>query len=218
MNFIIFCLFLIFFVFTVIQDSTFIMVFSLISVFLLATFLLILNSFEFLGYLLLIVYVGAVAVLFIFMVMLFDKSEYQIFREAATPENKLLKFISAYFLSFLMLSALMLNFSFFLFPFLKYFTLLDFLYKNEIFNHLFPNEPEVTLTTISDIYEIGLVLYTDYFFVFILAGFGLLIAMIGSILITRMFYTRVVDKPKRHTQDVSIQLARISTRDIKIKN
>jgi len=211
-------LFFILFVFTVIQESTFIMIFSLISVFLLASAGLIYFSFEFLGYLLLIIYVGAVAVLFVFMVMLFDKSEYQIFQEARlAKENKFLIFVSSYFLSMILILILVLHLNFKFYYFFNYLDDLDFLYSNYIFNYLLPNSNSntINLHVVSDVHAIGLVLYTDYFFPFILAGFGLLIAMIGAILITRNVYTRIIDKSKRKLQSSEQQLSRISSKFIK---
>jgi NADH-quinone oxidoreductase subunit J len=200
------------FIFTVIQESTFIMIFSLISVFLLASGCLIYCSFEFLGYLLLIVYVGAVAVLFVFMVILFDKSEYQIFFEQKTiKENRILIFISVYFSSIFIVLLLGLNFILDYPFFFNYIDEFNFLYSNFIYNYLFPDQNPIDLSTISDIHSIGLVLYTDYFFSFILSGLGLLIAMIGSILITRNYYTRVDDKSKRKIQKAENQIARIAT-------
>jgi NADH-quinone oxidoreductase subunit J len=209
---ILFSLFCLMFIFTVIQESTFIMIFSLISVFLLASGCLIYCSFEFLGYLLLIVYVGAVAVLFVFMVILFDKSEYQIFFEQKTiKENRILIFISVYFSSIFIVLLLGLNFILDYPFFFNYIDEFNFLYSNFIYNYLFPDQNPIDLSTISDIHSIGLVLYTDYFFSFILSGLGLLIAMIGSILITRNYYTRVDDKSKRKIQKAENQIARIAT-------
>jgi len=209
-------LFFILFVLTVIQESTFIMIFSLISVFLLASAGLIYFSFEFLGYLLLIIYVGAVAVLFVFMVMLFDKSEYQIFQEARlAKENKFLIFVSSYFLSMILILILVLHLNFKFYYFLNYLDDLDFLYSNYIFNYLLPNSNTINLHIVSDVHAIGLVLYTDYFFPFILAGFGLLIAMVGAILITKNVYTRIIDKSKRKLQSSEQQLSRISSKFIK---
>jgi len=188
------------------------MIFSLISVFLLASGCLIYCSFEFLGYLLLIVYVGAVAVLFVFMVILFDKSEYQIFFEQKTiKENRLLIFVSTYFISVFIILLLALNFILDYPFFFNYLEDFDFLYSNYIYNYLFPDRNIINLVKVSDIHSIGLVLYTDYFFSFILAGLGLLISMIGAILITRNYYTRVCDKSKRKIQKSENQIARVAT-------
>jgi NADH:ubiquinone oxidoreductase subunit 6 (subunit J) len=152
------------------------------------------------------------------MVMLFDKSEYQIFHEARlAKENKFLIFVSSYFLSMIFILILVLHLNLKFYYFFNYLNDLDFLYCNYIFNYLLPssNFNIINLQIVSDVHAIGLVLYTDYFFPFILAGFGLLIAMIGAILITRNVYTRIIDKSKRKLQSSEQQLARISSKFIK---
>lgn len=78
-SYILFSLYVTLFLVAVVQETTFAMVFSLVMAFLIACFLVISLGFEFLGYLILIVYVGAIAVLFLFMVMLFDRAEYKLF-------------------------------------------------------------------------------------------------------------------------------------------
>jgi NADH:ubiquinone oxidoreductase subunit 6 (subunit J) len=92
------------FIFCVIQEKTFLMVFSLIMVFIVACFLVITLKFEFLGFLILIIYVGAIAVLFLFMVMLFDRAEYKIFNfKKISKFYKIFSFFLSMLLTFIVL-------------------------------------------------------------------------------------------------------------------
>ena len=107
---------------------------------------------------LLIVYVGAVAVLFLFVVMMLDIN-ISLFRE------KFLDYLPlGLFVGFVILFELFL------------------VVNNANFNNdeNLINKKEFTTNT----HELGNVLYTDFFLLFQLAGIILLIAMVGSILLT----------------------------------
>lgn len=147
-----------------------------------AAFLLMIGA-EFLSFMILIVYVGAIAVLFLFVVMMLN-----------IKFNKLsFKKLSVIPLSLLI--TLFINIHFF-------YVITDFnifdLIQNKMmwiswFEESFLNENIVT---------IGLVLYTKFSFLFILSGLILLVAMIGSIVLT-MHQRSIVKK-----QQIEFQLTR----------
>ncbi len=128
-----------------------------------AIIFLILNA-EFLAMTLLIVYVGAVAVLFLFVVMMLDISESLI-------KDGFLKY----------------------FPFGLLLISIFFLELYMIFNAdnlPIPSEIKISLTDlmklgINNTESIGLFLYTDYFIIFQISGFLLLLAMIGAIVLAQ---------------------------------
>jgi NADH:ubiquinone oxidoreductase subunit 6 (subunit J) len=215
---ILFISYLFLFIFAVIQETTFSMVFSLILVFLVACFLVISLGFEFLGYLILIVYVGAIAVLFLFMVMLFDRSEYKMFGLTSIKESKSLIIVMC------LLFAMAISILFFDFIFdyplirelnanesVKFLSYTsdaknNVLESNFLLERFFiTHQNNVSVINISDIELLGLSLYTDFFIPLLLAGFGLLVAMIGCIILTR---TSFLKKKFRKTQIIEDQLNR----------
>jgi NADH-quinone oxidoreductase subunit J len=143
-------------------------IFFLILVFCNATFLLLLLNVEFLALTLILVYIGAVAVLFLFVVMMLDikqidKNEKNIF--FLLPINLIIGFI------------MLISIYLILFKDLTY-NLTENIYD---FNHF--NWFDI-LTPLSNIELIGQFLYTFGFFYFIQAGIILLLAMIGAIVLT----------------------------------
>jgi NADH-quinone oxidoreductase subunit J len=143
-------------------------IFFLILVFCNATFLLLLLNVEFLALTLILVYIGAVAVLFLFVVMMLDikqidKNEKNIF--FFLPINIIIGFI------------MLISIYLILFKDLTY-NLTENIYD---FNHF--NWFDI-LTPLSNIELIGQFLYTFGFFYFIQAGIILLLAMIGAIVLT----------------------------------
>ncbi len=144
-----------------ISKNTVYSVFFLILVFVTISILFIMIGAEFLGMIMLIVYVGAVAVLFLFIVMMLNVSE------QITKVTKRKGFTNS--LSVGLIVGLII--------------LLELLvavggwqYK-ENFSPL----PESNL---SNTHAIGSVLYTDYIHLFQIAGMILLVSMIGAITLT----------------------------------
>jgi NADH-quinone oxidoreductase subunit J len=136
---------------------------------------------EFLAMILIIVYVGAVAVLFLFVVMMLDfnfsKSKENVFHYMPFG-----LFIGAVFICELII--VLIN------------TKLD-LANIQILTNPFSNFSEMTNTQ-----ALGSVLYTDYILYFQLSGVILLVAMIGSIVLT------LRDRPGVRRQVISNQLER----------
>lgn len=116
---------------------------------------------EFIGMLMVIVYVGAVAVLFLFVVMMLDINFHDL-RKGALQYVPLGLLIGATIL----------------FEFVTIFTMWEFA----------PNVQDLRLTPtpddVSNTKALGQVLYTKYFLVFQVAGLVLFVAMIGAIVLT----------------------------------
>ena len=130
----------------------------LILAFFNASGLFIMLGAEFIAMILAIVYVGAVAVLFLFVVMMLD-----------VDFTNLRKGAMQYVPLGLGLGCLLL------FEFWTLFTQWDFAEKVT---------PEVTENTLTNTEAIGAVLYTDYLIPFQIAGLVLFVAMIGAIVLT----------------------------------
>ncbi len=119
----------------------------------------VLAGAEFLAMILLIVYVGAVAVLFLFVVMMLNIS----FDTVKTQAKKY--FFSGGLVGLILLLELVFSFA-----------NLDKIYVKDSISNLDNSK--------SNTHNIGNVLYTDYFFTFQLSGCILLVAMVGAIVLT----------------------------------
>ena len=139
-------------------------VFFLILDFISISCLFIMVGAEFLGMIMLIVYVGAVAVLFLFVVMMLNVAQ-QKNQWFISEEN------SGHIPVGLLISAII------------FFELIIVIggwkYKPDLFEttNLITNE-------ISNTHSLGQVLYTDYIHIFQISGMILLVAMIGAIVLT----------------------------------
>ena len=140
-------------------------VFFLILDFISISCLFIMIGAEFLGMIMLIVYVGAVAVLFLFVVMMLN---------VAQQKNQwfLSKSSSKHIPIGLIISAII------------FFELIivvgGWKYKPEIFNPINSS----SIDKISNTHSLGQILYTDYIHIFQISGMILLVAMIGAIVLT----------------------------------
>ena len=127
-----------------------------------ASGLFILLGAEFLAMILVVVYVGAVAVLFLFVVMMLDINFVQL-REG--------------FLQYLPFGALL--------GIVLFVELIMIFLSNKLTDiSLIEYNVLPALKEIENTKEIGSVLYTEYFYLFQLSGLILLVAMIGSIVLT----------------------------------
>ena len=140
-------------------------VFFLILDFISISCLFIMIGAEFLGMIMLIVYVGAVAVLFLFVVMMLNVAQQQ-------NQWFLSKSSSGHIPIGLIISAII------------FFELIivvgGWKYKPDLFNPKnFDNLNDITNT-----HSLGQVLYTDYIHIFQISGMILLISMIGAIVLT----------------------------------
>ena len=140
-------------------------VFFLILDFISVSCLFIMIGAEFLGMMMLIVYVGAVAVLFLFIVMMLNVSQQknQWFSSKGSSTHIPIGLLVSVVIFFELIIVIA-----------------GWKYKTNVQNALsLKISPETTNT-----HSIGSVLYTDYIHVFQISGMILLVAMIGAIVLT----------------------------------
>ena len=140
-------------------------VFFLILDFISISCLFIMIGAEFLGMILLIVYVGAVAVLFLFVVMMLNVAQ-QKNQWFASQES------SGHIPVGLIISTII------------FFELIIVIGGWKYKPDLFDINNSVNNFSVSNTHSLGQVLYTDYIHVFQLSGMILLVAMIGAIVLT----------------------------------
>ena len=141
-------------------------VFFLILDFISISCLFIMIGAEFLGMIMLIVYVGAVAVLFLFVVMMLNVAQQknQWFNSEASSSSHIPVGLIISTIIFFELIIVVGGWK----------------YKPELSN---PNTTQIS-NEISNTHSLGQVLYTDYIHIFQISGMILLIAMIGAIVLT----------------------------------
>ncbi len=155
-------------------------VFFLILDFISVGCLFIMVGAEFLGMIILIVYVGAVAVLFLFVVMMLNVAEQK--------QSWFIGKKSTHIPTGLIVSVLI---------FLELLVVVGgWKYKDDLFS-----SSTLKMTNISNTHQLGLVMYTDYILYFQLAGIILLLSMIGAILLT--FRKRSGVKKQSYLRQVS---------------
>jgi len=160
--------------------STINSVFFLILDFISVGCLFIMVGAEFLGMIILIVYVGAVAVLFLFVVMMLNVAEQK--------QSWFLGKKSTHIPTGLIVSVLI---------FLELIVVVGgWKYKDDLMT-----SSTLAISEISNTHQLGLVMYTDYVLYFQLAGIILLLAMIGAILLT--FRTRSGVKKQSYFKQIS---------------
>ena len=140
-------------------------VFFLILDFISISCLFIMIGAEFLGMIMLIVYVGAVAVLFLFVVMMLNVAQQknQWFASEASSRHIPVGLIISVIIFFELLIVIG-----------------GWKYKPDLFDI----NNSLNNFSISNTHSLGQVLYTDYIHVFQLSGMILLVAMIGAIVLT----------------------------------
>ena len=141
-------------------------VFFLILDFISISCLFIMIGAEFLGMIMLIVYVGAVAVLFLFVVMMLNVAQQknQWFNSETSSSGHIPVGLIISTIIFFELIIVVGGWK----------------YKPELLN---PNTNQIS-NEISNTHSLGKVLYTDYIHIFQISGMILLIAMIGAIVLT----------------------------------
>ena len=163
----------------------------LILAFFNAAGLFVLMGAEFLAMILVIVYVGAVAVLFLFVVMMLDVDFVEL-REGFLQYLPVGRLVGA----IVLVELLMVVGAWVVAPGTVNGTL---------------GEPAPDMSVTSNIQALGNILYTKYFFFFQVAGLILLVAMIGAIVLT------LHHRPNVRRQNVSEQVARSKETAIEIK-
>ncbi|MGI9461008.1 MAG: NADH-quinone oxidoreductase subunit J [Alphaproteobacteria bacterium] len=135
----------------------------LILAFFNAAGLFMLAGAEFLSLLLIVVYVGAVMVLFLFVVMMLD-----------VKKEKVRKLFSSYFVIGSVVGIILL----------AEMVMVMLAYLGPLQVERKPGFLSLSMASDDNITSLGLVLYTDYFVAFQLAGLILLVAMVSAIMLT----------------------------------
>ena len=161
-------------------------VFFLILDFISISCLFIMIGAEFLGMIMLIVYVGAVAVLFLFVVMMLNVAQQknQWFAGQATSKHIPVGLIISTLIFFEIIIVIG-----------------GWKYKPEIFDI----NNTLASTSVSNTHSLGQVLYTDYIHVFQISGMILLVAMVGAIVLT--FRQRSGVKKQSYIKQISRERA-----------
>ncbi len=162
----------------------------LILTFFNAAGLFVLLGAEFLAMILVIVYVGAVAVLFMFVVMMLDINFVEL-RQGFLQYLPIGAFIGIILIVELL--ALVSSWSI----------------TSETISNISDPKPDITVTT--NTHALGQIIYTKYLYLFQSAGIILLVAMIGAIVLTHRQRTGV------KKQDISSQLARRSENSVEVR-
>ena len=140
-------------------------VFFLILDFISISCLFIMIGAEFLGMIMLIVYVGAVAVLFLFVVMMLNVAQQKNQWFLSTQSSRHIPIG-------LIISAIIF--------FELVIVIGGWKYKPDLFNI----SNSINDSSISNTHSLGQILYTDYIHIFQISGMILLVAMIGAIVLT----------------------------------
>ncbi len=134
--------------------------------------ILIMFNAEFLGLIFIIVYVGAIAVLFLFVIMMLN---------VKIHENIFTKLFSKNFSNSIITAFFFYLVSIVLFVYLK-----SIFYSNSSLVDNVVNA-EILIDNLNNIDVLGQVLYNYYLICFLLAGLVLLIALVGAIILTLRF-------------------------------
>jgi NADH-quinone oxidoreductase subunit J len=171
-------------------------VFFLILDFISISCLFIIIGAEFLGMIMLIVYVGAVAVLFLFVVMMLNVTQQknQWFSSAESSRHIPVGLIISVIIFFELIVVIS-----------------GWKFKPDLALKISLTNNQVTTNT----HSIGSVLYTDYIHVFQLSGMILLVAMIGAIVLT--FRKRLGVKKQSYFSQISRESAD-SVELVEVKN
>ncbi|TYR35174.1 NADH-quinone oxidoreductase subunit J [Mesorhizobium microcysteis] len=162
----------------------------LILTFFNAAALFLLTGAEFLAMILLVVYVGAVAVLFLFVVMMLDV-------DFAELKHGALQYAPIGALVGLILAAELII------------VVGGYTFAPELATSV--AQPTPALSERHNTQALGDILYTDYIYFFQIAGLVLLVAMIGAIVLT------LRHKPNVKRQDIGEQVRRVPQTSIEVK-
>ena len=170
-------------------NSVLFLIFSFIN----ASGLFLLAGAEFLALIIVIVYVGAVAVLFLFVIMMLDFNPQTIKEETKKYLPVGLLVGSVLFLEIILM-----------------------IYSPEIFSKEFKIIGRIVETDLTNTEILGSLIYTEYFLQFQMAGFILLVAMIGAIVLT-LRHRDYVRRQNIHDQVSRNPNTSIELVDIKLK-
>lgn len=170
-------------------NSVLFLIFSFIN----AAGIFLLAGAEFLALIMVIVYVGAVAVLFLFVIMMLDFNPETIKKEVGKH------LYVGLFIGFILFLEIILM-----------------MYSPELFSYEYQIVGNINKTSLTNTEMLGNLIYTEYFLQFQISGFILLVAMIGAIVLTlrhRDYVRRqIVSDQVARDPELSIELV-----DIKLK-
>lgn len=173
----------------------------LILCFILSAIILILFEKDFLALLFIMVYVGAVAVLFLFVIMMIDTKSIR--KKLYLPNEAYISLIKITIFSF---SIGFLTLFFFLLNTFQNYKIKNSLTSVENFIDLIYRLPKKQ----TNIDILGQVFYNDYGIAVLLAGFVLLIALVGSISLTFDLNSNYVDDTSKQSSRDSNVVKRFS--------
>lgn len=152
--------------------------------------LMLLLGAEFLALIMVIVYVGAVAVLFLFVVMMLDVN----FEQLRAGFTKFLPFGIG--VGGILLAQLL------------------FVFSNWPALIVSPRQPMPDATQVTNTEALGRILYTDYFYIFQISGVILLVAMIGAIVLTQRHRGDVlrqnIAKQTQRTREETVEIVSVA--------
>ena len=175
----------------------------LVLVFISTTILLIFLGVEFLAMLFLVIYIGAIIVLFLFVIMMLNIKIIQF------NERFILYLPVGFFLGIIFIFELfyLININFFIFKLINedFFYNYFYLYINYYYSDF----------QVNNVDNLSIILYTKFVYFFFLSGIILLIAMLGSIVLTlnHKFLTK-----RQNIYLQNIKSVKDSIRYLKIKN
>lgn len=166
-------------IFVIISKNPIISVLFLISLFLCISTYLMLSGMTFIGIAYLLVYIGAVSILFLFILMLINVriSELQGNTNNSLPLALIIGIFLYYFLYRILPFSDLNNIS-------DKFLNIVYLNNNDENLYVTSNIWDTMLINVSHIIGIGNVIYTNYFIWIVVASIILLLAMVGTIIIT----------------------------------
>lgn len=169
-----------------INNSVYAVLFTIVS-FLSAVCLLLLLESEFMALIFIVIYIGAIAVLFLFVVMMLN------IKLTNSTKDIMKYFPISNFIGLFILIALSSSI-FKMFP--------DNSYINSFLTNMYVNWLD-KIDSFVDIQLIGQVMYTHYILQFLIAGFILLIAIIGASTLTLNFSQKTDSKLQKTFKQVS---------------
>lgn len=165
----------------------------LILAFFNAAGLFVLLGAEFIAMILVIVYVGAVAVLFLFVVMMLDIS-------FANMRKGMMKYVPVGLLAGGVLLAELIT------------VFVSWKFADKVQTNIVAPTPDPEQVTNTE--ALGRILYTDYIFAFQVAGLILLVAMIGAIVLTHRrrpgVRRQLVSEQQARTRDEAMEIQKVT--------
>jgi NADH-quinone oxidoreductase subunit J len=176
--------------FVIYSKNTVYSVYFLILVFFSATGLLLISEIEFLSIMLIIIYVGAITVLFLFIVMMLNINNLKSFNNFIYLPIIIILFITFFFEIFLMFSRTFHSYHYYLQKFYiksnfdLYANYWDYLPTSYINVDNYYQNLIQKIDIITNIETLGQILYTYYTIFILIAGLILIIALIGAVILT----------------------------------